>query len=206
MANPTAGFGLEPVRRSGAAWTGEPVPCYIGTGVGTAQFIGDPVLATGTSNTSVVEHIGGKFEPGTLPAVTIAVAGSTNKIYGVIVGFMPVTRDSTIYREASTERVALVCPAWLPDVVFRVRDDASGTIGAALVSANANLVAGGGGSTVTGKSSWMLDATTPGADATMQTTILRAANIPNNDATVTSAVWEVQINLPQPFPGIVGLA
>jgi hypothetical protein len=206
MANPTTGFGLRPVSRTGSPWTGSPMPCYIGTGVATAQYIGDPVLATGASNTAEVHHVGGKFAPGTLPDVTIATAGATNKIFGVIVGFMMVHRDSTIYREASTARVALVCPAWLPDVVYQVRDDASGTLATTIVGANANLVAGSGGSTTTGRSSWMLDATTPSNDATYQVTILRGANIHDNAIGQTSAVWEVQINLPQPFPGIVGFA
>jgi hypothetical protein len=141
-----------------------------------------------------------------MPTVTIATAGADQKIYGVIVGFDMVHRDSTIYREASTNRIALIAPAWDPDIVFQVRDDGSGVIGTALVGATANLVAGAGGSVVTGLSSWALDATTPSGLATGQTTILRAANILNNDATLASTVWEVQINLPQPFPGIVGFA
>jgi hypothetical protein len=188
-------------------WTGEPVRALITSSIGTAQYIGDPVLALGAGSTSELTHVGsGTQIPGALPTVTIATAGATNKLYGVIVGFDMVHRDSTIYREASTDRIALIAPAWDPDIVFQVRDDASGTIGTALVGANANLVAGGGGSTATGMSSWMLDASTPSNDATYQVTILRAANILNNDATLTSAVWEVQINLPQPFPGIVGFA
>lgn len=207
MANPTAGFGLIPVSRSnGAPWTGAPVRALIASGVATAQYIGDPVLSLGAGNTTEIAHVGGKFIPGSLPTVTIAVAGATNKLFGVIVGFDMVHRDSTVYREASTDRVALIAPAWDPTLAFRVRDDASGVIGTALVGANANLVAGGGGSTVTGKSSWMLDATTPTNDATYQCTILRAANILDNDATLASTVWDVAINLPQPFPGIVGFA
>ena len=208
MANPTAGFGLRPVRRGdGAAWTGAPVRALIAAAVATAQYIGDPVLALGASNTSEITHAdSGMHIPGALPTVTIAVAGATNKIYGVIVGFDPVHRDSTPYREASTDRIVLLAPAWDPNIVFQVRDDASGVLGTAKVGANANLVAGGGGSTVTGRSSWMLDATTPTNDATYQVTILRAANMLNNDATLASTVWEVAINLPQPYPGIVGFA
>lgn len=208
MPNQTAGFGLIPVSRtSGAPWTGEPVRALIASGVATAQYIGDPVLALGAGSTAEFTHGGsGLHIAGSLPTVTIAVAGATNKIYGVIVGFDMVHRDSTIYREASTNRIALIAPAWDPNIVFRVRDDASGVIGTALVGANANLVAGGGGSTATGRSSWMLDATTPSNDATFQCTILRAANILDNDATLASAVWDVQINLPQPFPAIVGFA
>ena len=208
MANPTAGFGLRPVRRDdGAAWTGAPVRALIASGVATAQFIGDPVLALGVGSTSELTHVGsGKQIAGALPTVTIAVAGATNKIYGVIVGFDMIHRDSTVYREASTDRIVLLAPAWDPNIVFQVRDDASGVLGTAKVGANANLVAGAGGSTVTGRSTWMLDATTPTNDATYQCTILRAANILDNDATLASAVWEVQINLPQPYPGIVGFA
>lgn len=205
MANPTAGFGLTPVRYlNGAPWDGKLRPMLIASAVATAQYVGDPVLLLGASNTAELTHIGGSFIPGALPTCTIAVAGATNKIGGVICAFMPVHRDSTIYREASTDRIAMVCVD--PNVVYQVRDDASGVIGTALVGANANLVAGSGGSTSTGRSSWLLDATTPTNDATYQTTILNAANIANNDATLASTVWEVVINLPQPYPGIVGFA
>jgi hypothetical protein len=205
MANPTAGFGLKPVRYlNGSPWDGKLRPILIGSGIATAQYIGDPILLLGAGNTTEIAHIGGKFVPGALSTATIASAGATNKIAGVICGFMAVHRDSTVYREASTNRVALCCVD--PNVIYQVRDDASGTIGTALVGANANLVAGSGGSTVTGQSSWMLDATTPTNDATYQCTILQASNIENNDATTTSAVWDVVINLPQPFPGIVGFA
>lgn len=205
MANPTAGFGLRPVRyRNGSPWDGKTTPMLITSGIATAQYIGDPVLLLGAGNTSAITHIGGSFVVGALPTCTIAVAGATNKIAGVITGFMAVHRDSTVYREASTNRIALVCTD--PNVIFQARDDASGTIGTALSGANANLVAGSGGSTVTGISSWMLDATTPTNDATYQCTILNVSNIDNNDGTTTSAVWDIVINLPQPFPGIVGFA
>jgi hypothetical protein len=205
MANPTGAFGLRPVRRGGGVWTGQPVRALITSAIATAQFIGDPVVGLGASNTSQITHVGaGQQNPGALPTVTIATA-ATGLIYGVIIGFDMVHRDSTIYREASTDRIALIAPAWDPDVVFQVRDDGSGVIGTALVGAGADLVAGSGGSVVTGQSSWALDATTPVTDATGQVTILRAANIFNNDATLASTVWEVQINLPQPFPGITGI-
>lgn len=205
MANPTGAFGLRPVRRGGGPWTGQPVRALITSAIATAQFVGDPVVALGAGSTAEFTHVGsGKQIPG-MPTVTIATAGATNKIYGVIVGFDMVHRDSTIYREASTNRIALIAPAWDPDIVFQVRDDGTGVIGTAGVMGNANLTAGAGGSIVTGLSSWALSPTGVGAQPTFQTTILRAANILNNDATLTSTVWEVTINLPQPFPGIPGL-
>jgi hypothetical protein len=206
MANPTGAFGLRPVRRGGGVWTGQPVRALIASGVATAQFIGDPVVALGAGSTSEITHVGSGKQIAGMPTVTIAAEGTNDKIYGVIVGFDMVHRDSTIYREASTDRIALIAPAWDPDVVFQVRDEGGSAIGTALVGGNANLVAGGGGSTTTGQSSWALDVTSVGADATFQCTILRAANILNNDATLVNAVWEVQLNLPQPFPGIVGFA
>ena len=207
MANTSAPFGLRPVRNAnGTPWTGKPGHYYLPTSDTHVVFIGDPVDVVGTSNTTEVVCLGGTFPPGTLQTVTHATLADTNFVSGVVVGFEAVTRDSTTYREASTDRIALIAPAWDPNIVFRLRDDGSGVIGTALVGANANLVAGAGGSTVTGKSTWMLDATTPAADATFQVTILRAANIFDNDATLASAVWDVQINLPQPFPAIVGFA
>lgn len=195
MANTSRPFGLRPVRyRNGSPWTGKGTPYYVPASYATALFIGDPVIITGTSNTSEVTRIGGKFRPGALPEVNVATAGADNAITGVIVGFMSAHRDSDIYGPASTERIALVCDD--VNVVFQVQDDGSGSgLAATDVGNNANLVAGSGGSSVTGQSSWQLDATTPATTANFQVKIIGVSNIEGeNNLGEDYVIWDVVLN------------
>jgi hypothetical protein len=129
--------------------------------------------------------------------VTRATAGDTpgtgTLITGVVVGVMPTTDESLIYRAASTERVLMVCDD--PDVVFHIQDDGGGTPSADWVGLNAVLIAGTG-STVTGRSAFALDGGTsdgPDADASNQLLILGLARLPKNEIG-DYATWEVLIN------------
>lgn len=194
MANTDRPSGLRPVRyRNGTPWNGKSRPYYVSTAGATGIFIGDPVDIAGDSNTAEITVIGGKFAPGSLSRVVLATAGDTNHVSGVVTGIMPTTRDSTIYRPASTEAVVLVCDD--PNVVFEIQDDASGALATTDVGLNANLVAGTG-STYTGLSGWELDATTPAANSSFQLLIERMANIEeDNVAADGNAKWEVVINL-----------
>lgn len=192
MANTDTPHGLKPVRhRNGAPYSDSSNPYYIAGDV-AALFIGDPVIKTGESNTTFISAAGvGDFEIGTLPEVTKATAGATNRITGVIVGFAPLPNDLTKqYNPANTERVALVCDD--PDVIFQIQAD--GALSAAQISLNAVLIYTNSGSTTSGLSGAELDSgttTAPAADATYQLMIQRAANIPGND--VTAAYCEVEV-------------
>lgn len=194
MANADRPLGLVPVRHlNGHPWNGKTRPYYITATDTTALYIGDPVIIVGDSNDSEVTVIGGKFQPGALSEVTRATAGDGNRITGVVTGVRPATRDSTIYREASTARVLDVCDD--PGVIFQIQDDASGSLTTDTTGLNANVVAGTG-STVTGRSAFELDGSNPAADASNQLLILGLANLEeDNVATSGNAVWEVLINL-----------
>lgn len=200
MANVDAPFGLRPVRyRSGQAYTGA-CRAYFVTGDNAALHIGDPVVKTGTANTAATHG----FEAGFLPAVTRATAGATNRVTGVVVGFLADDQTSTTYRVNNTSRVVLVADD--PDLVYHIQDDGTGSLGAATVGLNAVFVAGTG-STVYGRSKFELDgggATAPAADATYQMTILGLAPIPGNEL-ADFAVWEVAINLHTEIPAVAGL-
>lgn len=190
MSNANAPFGLRPVRyRNSAPWTGSVTPYYVRSDDATALFIGDPVDIIGESNQS--ELFG--FAPGTLSAVTKATLSDGNLIVGVVVGVHPVTSESTVYRAASTERIVYLCDD--PDVVFQIQDDGAAALTYDTIGLNAELIAGGGGSTVTGKSSVSLDTNSdvPAADASNQLFILNLSNIPNN-AIGIYGVWDVMIN------------
>lgn len=184
MANVDRPFGLRPVKHlNGSPWNGQTQLCYIPSTDSTrAFFIGDPVVRAGSANAD-----------GTCPSVTIATMGDANPIYGVITGFLP---DSSYlnqtYRSDDTERYCFVCCD--PDVIFEVQDDGAAVIGIAGVGLNANLISTHSGSTVTGYSGIELQADTVAGDASYQLVILNAAPLPDNDATLARAVWQVLIS------------
>lgn len=205
MANVDSPFGLRPIRhRLGVPIAATINPYYVPSTYATSLFIGDPVIKTGTANTAYVERIGGGFQIGTLPEMNRATVGTTNRITGVIVGFMPLTRDTDVYGLASTERIALVCDD--PFVEFEIQAD--GAIPATSIGLNAVLIATHSGSTTTGLSGMELDTTSdvPAATAADQLLILRAINRVNNDTTLIHAKVAVLINQHTENQGTVGTA
>lgn len=185
MANVANPFGLRPIRhKNGACYNGQANLYHVRSDYATALYVGDPVIITGTSDADGV------------PDIAIATAGATNKITGIIVGFKPVTRDSTVYGAASTDRYALVCDD--PNVIFEVVTDTTAAVAVTDIGTNINLAAGSGGSTVYGTSSWVAATTSMTADATYQCTIERLVKRADNAIdTTTSAHLEVSINLHQ---------
>lgn len=207
MANSDTPMGLRPVRhKSGAPYNGAVNPYYIPSGYGTALFIGDPVVKTGTANTAVVKVPGaGSFGIGTMAEINKTVVGDvdgpTKMITGVIVGFSPLASNLEVkHNPASTERVAYVCDD--PDVEFEIQAD--GAIPATSIGLNAVLIATHSGSTTTGLSGVELDTTStaPSADASNQLIILRAVNREDNDTTLTHAKVIVRINCHTEAPGM----
>jgi hypothetical protein len=192
MANANTPAGLTPLKNSPFV----EIPknyYYIPASYGTALFIGDPVVKTGTSNTANVLGDGRQFNAGSLPEINKATAGDTNKITGVIVGFLSKVSDLTLnYNPASTERVAIVADSPLQE--FLIQEETAGTaLAVTSVGLNANVVFAESGSTVTGLSGAELDTTTPATDATFQLKILRLLDAPEN-AIGQHAKWRVKIN------------
>ena len=187
MSNPNAPFGLRPVRHiDGSPWNGQTIRCYCSASYATALFIGDPVMFGGTTLSK---------KDATVKHMTIETnAGTTGlMINGVITSFEPNPDNLTQqYRPASQERWANVVVA-TPNVVFQVRDDGSGTPAPVFTYQNAELAAGSGGSTKTGLSSFVLDASTPAATQAHPLLILGLADIPDNELD-DYAIWEVLIN------------
>jgi hypothetical protein len=195
MANIDSPFGLKPLRhKSGAPYNGAVNPYYIPSSYGTALYVGDPVVKTGTSNTAAVKVPGaGSFNIGTMPEINKATAGDANAVTGVIVGFTALPSDlNKNYNPASTERVAWVCDD--PDIIFEIQAD--GAVAAASMGLNAVFIYTHSGSTSTGLSGVELDTTSdvPAADASNQMIIIRAANREDNDTTITHAKVEVLLN------------
>lgn len=201
MANTNAPFGLRPVRTKGSSsWNGAVNRYWAPSTYNTNLFVGDPVIINGDANDA--EVIG--QPPGTMPEVIIATAGDAAAITGVIVGFDNVTRESDLYGRAGTDRVILVSDD--PNTIYEIRDDGTGTPTVDWVGWNANLIAGSGGNTVTGLSSWAIDgggSDGPDADPSNQLFILRLSPALDNEMG-DYAVWEVLVNQNtyNPFNGL----
>ncbi len=188
MANVNAPFGLRPVKKLNSGVNSAGVNAYyVPSTYGTALFIGDVVVKTGTANTAAFQGM----DAGTLPEINKITAGTGNACTGVIVGFGVSTDQSKAYNPASTERIVYV----LDDVgtEFEVMDDGSGALAAVDVGTNFNLIITTAGSTTSGLSGTMLNATSTATTATLQLTLLRLAPIPGNSLGV-NAVWRVRLN------------
>jgi len=193
MANPNIANGLVPVRSlTGAPYNGAfnvySVPASDGTLIG----IGDLVKINGTGQT---------INDTTYQDVIRAAQGDV--YVGVVVAVLPVTRDSLVYREASTQR--LVCVADDPNLLFEIQEVSGGTqIAINDIGLNANILVAGA-STTTGLSGTMLDnATPPATTNTFDLKIVGLANKPNN-AVGANAKWIVRINRHQYVNQIAGV-
>lgn len=169
-----APWGLVPRRLlSGATWNGQMNEYYIQSGYSTNLFTGDPVYVNSSGY------------------IIIATAGAGNPITGVFQGCKYTTSAGVVtfspYWPASTATLgaasALALVADDPNLIFDVQcvNSSSTGITQANLYNNADLNAGGGGSTVTGLSSWGLDQATIGNGATKQLKILRLVPVPGNN-------------------------
>jgi len=195
MSNPSsANFGFRPIRSmDGTPYNGQTQRCYIPATYAAALFIGDPITFTTTT--------ADKDPTALTPSITIATAGAGNIIRGIITSFEPTADNLTLqYSPASTAGYANVCIA-TPDMVFQIRDDGSGTPSKNWVSSNVDAAVGGGGSTITGLSSWILNpASTPANTQNMQLQIVQLSDIADNELG-DYAVWDVIINVSRETAG-----
>lgn len=195
MANTNTPFGLKPVQqKNGAPYNGAFRAYYVPASYGTALFIGDPVVTTGTANTAAVSAAGaGTFAIGTLPEINKATVGTGNKITGAIVGIAAVTSASLPYKPASTEAIVYVADD--PDLLFEIQAD--GSLTSVDVGLNACLIYTQSGSTSTGRSGAELDTgttTAPATTAAFQLTIVSIVNRMDNEAASSRVKLNVRIN------------
>ena len=165
MANVNKPMGLSPVQYlNGAPWNGQARLYSIAATYGTALYVGDPVISSGTADANGV--------PG------IAIYGGTGAIRGVIVGIgkyegliaNPSNLD-LIYRPASDPAVwyAMVCDD--PNVLFEVQENSNGTaIAATEIGLNTVLKSGTGNGFYSG---WLLSSVTDATPATTATLAVR---------------------------------
>jgi hypothetical protein len=177
---------------SGAPYNGAANLYSTAAGDSVAIFIGDPVIISGTSQT-----INGRVY------ADVDQAATGNVIQGVVVGVIPVTQDSTIYRAASTQRLLLVADD--PNLLFEIQEVSGGTaLAAADIGLNANFVVGSG-STVTGMSGVELNNSGEADTNTLDLKIVGFVNREDN-AIGEHAKWLVRVNRHRYVDQLAGVA
>lgn len=181
MANVDTPFGFRAVGNvHGSPYTGATRIFSTAAGDGTAIYIGDPVVLSGTSQT-----IGG------IVYNDVDQAATGNIIAGVVVGVLPDTRDSLIYRAASTVRLLEVVTD--PNALFEIQEVSGGTaLTADDIGLNANFVVAAGSAT-TGLSGVELNNATEADTNTLDVKIVGFVNRPGNEIG-EHAKYLVQIN------------
>lgn len=191
MANTDEPRGLTPVRYlSGAPYNGSTNVYYIpSTDTAAAVYLGMPVKLAGGADTDGI--------------ATVTAASSTDVLVGVVTGVVPVTRESTIYRENSTSRYVEVADD--PNLVFEVQEVSGGTaLTAAAVGLNANWT-GSGGSTTTGFSAIEVNNATEATTATLDFQLIGLSRRVGN-AFGEHAKWLVRLNNHQFVDGTTGVS
>lgn len=182
MPNVNSPHGLNPVRYlSGSPYTGAANVYTIPASDSTAVGIGDPVLDLGTTT----QNADGTYTK------DVKIAATTDVITGVVVAVLPDTRDSLIYRAASTLRRVLVCDD--PNVLFEIQEKAGGTaLTAADLGLNVSLSIGSP-STTSGRSGATIDNATEATSNTLALKLVGVYPTPDNDIG-DSCRWLVRIN------------
>jgi hypothetical protein len=180
MANADAAFGFLPINRQGGVYNGATQRCYVPTTASEGPlFIGDVVTLIGSASTDGY------------PSVKEAAA--TEAAYGVVTSFEANPDNLTLpYRATSTARYCQVVPC--VGNYFVAQFD--GVSEAADVGLNTTFVVGAG-STVTGKSTTELSATSVGTTVASEIKIIAFVDKPDNDLTLTNAKAIVMFNEPQ---------
>lgn len=169
MPNLNAPWGLRPVQTMlSSPYGGDIMQFSVPAGDATAIFVGDPVKLVGTS----------QFINGAVFG-DIAQAATGDIIAGVVVGFLADTRDSLLYRAASTQRIALVNID--PNALYEIQQVAGGTpLTANDVGLNANFVVAAG-STFTGQSGVTINNASEAGTNTLDLKIVAMPNRLDND-------------------------
>lgn len=182
MANANTPMGLVPRRYlSGAPYNGATNQYAHDSGNGVAIFVGDLVTITG-GVTTINDKV--------LPNVVQSATGDV--FQGVCVSVEPITQASTIYCEASTQRIINVADD--PNLVFEAQDASGGTpLALADIGLNVDVVVGAG-STTTGMSGMELNNGTEAVTNTLDLKLTGFVNAPDNTGGIANAKFFVRIN------------
>lgn len=164
MANANAPFGARAVSGvNGQPYSGAIRQYSVAAGYATALFIGDFVKLAGTS-----QFINGQI------FADVERAATGDVIVGTVDSVLADTRDSLIYRAASTQRIVNVADD--PNALFEIQQVSTGTpLDANAIGLNVDFVVAAG-STYTGMSGTALNNAT---EATTNTLDLKIVGMPN---------------------------
>jgi len=189
MANTNRPGGFIPRQYlNGAPWNGQARTYSIAAAYGTALYIGDPVISSGSACACGV--------PG------IAIGAGTGALRGVIVGlgktpggmFNPSNLD-IIYRPASDPAVWYAMVVDDPNVLFEIQEESNGTALAATdIGMNTISLAGAGNGFTSGWQVRSATGATPATTATLQLKLMGLVQKTDN-AFGAYAKHLVQINV-----------
>lgn len=200
MANTSKPQGLSPVGYlNGSPWNEKGHVYCIPSTDGNAFAVGDPMVLAGSADANGV------------PTATLATGGVGNALLGALVssagalvygGAYGVPAESPVVIPATKTRAYYVLIADDPNIIWEGQEDGvGGTIAAASVGLNVDLIAGTNNGYISG---WLIDSSTVGTGSTIQCKLLRAAQRLDN-ALGTSCKWQVLINNHVFRSGITGL-
>lgn len=199
MPNANRPSGFTPVAYlNGSPWNGQARVYSIAASYGTALYVGDPCISSGTSDAYGIQGIALGAGSGALRGVIVGLFDSGNTTGtpgGATSGYQADT--NIIYRPASDANVWYALVADDPNVIFQIQEESNGTaLAAADVGLNQISLIGTGNSYVSG---WLLRSTTgatPNTTAALQLRLLGLAQFPaGTNAFGAYAKWLVQINV-----------
>lgn len=197
MANNDIKAGLVPLYRLDGLPISSPIEVYVTSANTTAIGVGDPLVVSGTANSTVVQG----RPVGAMPTVLRATAGSAGAISYVCTGVVLTSEASPTYLPTSTAGILRAIPAD-GQTVFGIQSN--GTAAVTSVGNNADIVFTSTPNTVTGQSQAELNESTVETTATLQLKILNL--IPAVDNTIgDNGKYEVLINTANLVPNTAGV-
>ena len=189
MANVNRPAGFIPREYlNGAPWSGQARLYSIAASYGTALYIGDPVISSGTSDANGVRGIAIGAETGALRGVIVGLG----KYPGLLAN--PSNLDIT-YRPANDPAVWYAMVVDDPNVLFEIQEESNGTaLAADQVGLNQIGASGSGNGFVSGWQVSSATGATPNTTATLQLRLMGLVQRPGN-AFGAYAKWLVQINV-----------
>lgn len=189
MANSNRAAGFIPSQYlNGSPWNGQARLYSIGASYGTALYIGDPCISSGTADANGVPGIVRGAATGALRGVIIGLGKTPGGL------FNPSNLDIT-YKPAGDPAVWYAAVVDDPNVLFELQENSNGTaLAAADVGLNQIGLSGTGNGFVSG---WQLASATdatPNTTATLQLRLMGLVQRPGN-AFGAYAKWLVQINV-----------
>lgn len=166
-----APFGLQPRRMlTGAPWNGQMNTYYIASGYATSLFTGDPVYVAANGTIVLATPGDADNNPHPIMGVFMGCRYQTSQNNYVFSPYWPA--NTVVISPELPSPVAYAFVVDDPNVVYDVQSNNATGILLTDIFSNGNLVAGNGGSTITGQSSWMINQATLGAEEIKQVKIL----------------------------------